>query len=154
MKGALSIEQVGFIFADALAEVISVASGMAFAVLPPEQCTEFDEVIGAMSLPGAKNGMFFISSSREAMREIASFMTGMSHEHIDEDDIHDTMCELVNVTGGNAALRIADPQYKFSASIPFALAGNDVSIVLKKNVQIVSKVLKNRDITLKIQVVY
>ena len=156
-SGTLSVEGFGMIFADALAEVVFKLTGFSFDALPigSGHNIEFDGMIGGMSLKGdKKSGMIFISAGESDLKILCSFMTGISQDKITDDDMCDALCELVNMTAGNAKLRISDPDYMFALSWPFAINGENISIITKKRVNVVSKVLGDGEIAVKLKVVY
>lgn len=148
-------EELESVFADALSEVVSIVSGFSLDGSPSDNDAEFDGMIGAMSLNGAKkNGMIFISADENSVKTLSSYMTGIAQEEITKEDLFDALCELVNMTAGNAKLRIGDPDYMFNLSWPFAINGENMSIITKTRVNVLSKVLVGVDISLKLKVVY
>jgi len=156
-SGNLSAGGLGLIFADALTEVVSKLSGFSFEILNPEsgRDCDFDGMIGAMSLGcSKKNGMIFISAKEHDLKILCSYMTGAAQDEITKDDMNDALCELVNMTAGNARLRINDPDYMFALSWPFAINGENISVITKTRVNVVSKVLGDGEISVKLKVVY
>jgi len=151
---SFSIENLGYFFADALKEVVLTTSGFSFDILPPENDVAFDEMTGIMSLNGNGSGMVFVSAKEHAIRVLCSFMTGVQRDEVTKDDICDTLCELVNMTAGNAKLRFHDTQYMFSLSPPFVISGENVSMITKKGVHTISRILSDGELSLKLKVVF
>ena len=160
LPGALFIKELGSVFVDALTEVISKVSGFMLEDIYPEtdehdEDVDFDGMIGIMSLnAGKKNIMIFLSAKERDMRVICSYMSGFAQEEIAKEDMYDTLGELVNMTAGNVKLRIGEVNYNFALSLPFAIDGENMSIITKKRVNIFSKVLGNGDISVKLKIVY
>ena len=153
----LSAEELGSIFADALLEVISTVSGFSFYGIPslPEEDSDFDDMIGIMNLTGGKNNiMFFISAREEVMRVLCSYMSGVEQSEISKEDMYDSLCEIVNMTAGNAKLRIGGTDYMFTLSVPFAIKGDNMSIIIKKRMNSFTKVLGNEEVSVKLKIVY
>jgi len=160
---AFIIDKIGFIFADALKEVISTTTGFSFEISSKCSSSEsnsekhdfdFDEIIGLMSLNGKNHGMVFISAEETAMRIICSFMTGIPKNELTKNDIEDALCELVNMTAGNAKLRFNATEQSYSLSPPFLFRGENISVTTKKRVSVISKVLGNSEISIKLRVVF
>ena len=163
LPGALFIKELGSVFVDALTEVISKVSGFMFEDIGSETNgadelngdVHFDGMIGIMSLnAGKKNIMIFLSAKENDMRVICSYMSGLAQNEILKDDMYDTLGELVNMTAGNVKLRIGEVNYTFALSLPFAINGENMSIITKKRVNIFSKVLGNGEISVKLKIVY
>ena len=153
----LSFDEFGVIFADALTEVIFKLTGFSFEALPvkSEHDVEFDGMIGGMSLRGdKKSGLIFISAGEYDLKILCSYMTGVPKDAVTKDDIGDALCELVNMTAGNAKLRLGDTDYMFSLSSPFIIRGRDMSITTKDRVNVVSRVLGNGQVSVRMKVVY
>ena len=149
-----STEQLGFIFAGALGEIISTTSGFSLDVSPPEDDAGFDEMVGIMSLYGKNHGMLFISAGELAMRALCSFMTGVSKDEVTKEDMDDTLCELVNMTAGNAKMRFNDAEQTFTLSPPFVISGKNMSFITKKRVNVISKALGDGEISVKLKVIF
>ena len=151
---AFSADQLGSIFAGALAEIISTTSGFSLDISSPEDDACFDEMAGVMSLNGKNHGMIFISAGEPAMRVLCSFMTGISKDEVTKDDINDALCELVNMTAGNAKLRFNDADPMFTLSPPFVISGKNMSLITKKRINVISRVLRDGEISLKLKVFF
>lgn len=149
-----SADELGSVFADVTAEVVSTISGISLDVLSSESDDDFDEMIGLMNLNGKKSGMLFISAKEADIRVLCSFMMGVPKDEVTKDDVHDALCELVNMTAGNAKLRLSGTDYIFNLSSPFVISGKDMSIITKKRTCVVSQTLGNDAISVKIKVVY
>jgi len=148
------LDDLGFVFADALAEVISKVSGVSLknSVLPYHD--GFDEMIGIMNLSGNNSGMLLITAKEAAMRVLCSLMIGIPEDEVTKDDIFDMLCELVNMTAGNAKLRLSNVSYSFALSLPFLISGDNMAIRIKKNEHIVTRVLSDGQTSLTIKVVH
>jgi len=149
-----SKDRIGSIFADALKEVISITTGFSFEISSEEYDPGFEEITGLMSLNGKNNGMVFISADERAMRRICSYMTGLHDNDIAVKDIEDALCELVNMTAGSAKLRFNTSDDAYFLSPPFVLRGNNMSMITKKRVNVISIALGNGEISVKLKVVF
>jgi CheY-specific phosphatase CheX len=150
----LTIDDLGSVFADALIEVISKSSGFSLCLLSAERDDILDEITGVMGLNGNKHSTIFISANEAAISTLCSFITGCPKEEITEQDIDDMICELVNMTAGNAKLRFCDSDYMFSLTSPFVIRGKSVVINTKKRTKVVSCLLGDGEISVKLKVVY
>ena len=149
-----SNDLIGSIFADALKEVISTTTGFSFEISSQEYDSGFEEMTGLMSLNGNNHGMVFISADETAMLRICSFMTGLHDNEITVKDVEDALCELVNMTAGSAKIRFNTTDDEYSLSPPFVLRGNNMSIITKKRVNVISMTLGNGEISIKLKVVF
>ena len=147
-------DKIGYIFIDALTEVISKMAGFSINVLSSETDETFEEVTAMMSLNGKNHGMLFISAKEEDMRTICSFMTGMPKNKITMTDIEDNICELANMTAGNAKVRTNNAEQTYDLSPPFVLSGDNLSIKAKNRVNVVSRILGNDEISIKLKVFF
>ena len=150
----VSMETLAAIFTQALLEVVSKISGFELDVISQESDPGFDETIAVMSLNSSKSGMVFLSADEACMRILCSFMVGVPEENISKTDIEDVLCELVNMTAGNAKLRLVDTEYMFALSSPFIMSGTGITISAKKRVNVISRQLGNAEISLRLKVVY
>jgi len=148
-----AIENLGVIFTDALAEVIGTVTSVHLQSAQVDEDAGFEELTGVMSLYSKKGGTLFITAKEPAIRFLCSSMTGIPEEEVTGDDIEDTLCEFVNMTAGNAKLRISDPDYIFTLSLPFIVKGKDVTIDSKRKSHMISRILKNEEVSLKIKFV-
>jgi len=151
---AFSIDQLEPIFTSALSQVISTTTGLSLDALPSEYDMDFDKMIGFMSLNGKNQGIIFISAEETSMRLICSFMTGISVNEITVNDMEDALCELVNMTAGNARLRFNDTEQVYTLSPPFLIHGQNMSIAAKKRITVISKILRNEEISVKLKVIF
>ena len=152
--GNFSNDMISSIFADTLKEVIATTTGFSFEISSQESGTSFEDMTGLISLNGNNPGMIFISADERAMRRICSFMTGLHDNDITMKDIEDALCELVNMTAGSAKLRFNTADDAYFLSPPFILRGNNMSIISKKRVNVISMVLGNEEISIKLKVVF
>jgi len=150
----LSIDSISSIFAGALSEIIAKTTGLTFDISPPEENYGFDEMTGFINLAGKNHGMVFISAKEEAIRLICSLMTGVSKSEITGKDIEDTLCELVNMTAGSARLRFNTAEQTYTLSPPFLIRGENMSFITKKRVNVISMVLGNEEISIKLKIVF
>ena len=151
---SISIDALGSVFAQALIEIISKVAGFCLDVISEERDEEFDEYLALMSLNSVKGGVIFISAGKKSMRSLCSFMEGVPEDDVSKEDIEDVLCELVNMTAGNAKLLLKDTEYTYSLSSPFIIRGRDLSLTAKKRAIVISKTLGNGDISVKLKVVY
>ena len=145
---------LGSVFSAALIEVISTSTGESLNVLSRECDTGFAHMLGAMSLNGKKSGMLFISSKESDMRLLCSKMIGVLPSEVTADEVKDALGEFVNMTAGNAKLRLSDTDFLFALSPPFIIEGENMSVTVKHNTHVSSVVLGNGDISLELKVLY
>jgi len=151
---AFTIDKLSYIFIDALTEVISKMAGSSIDVLSTEVDSSFHELTGVMSLNGKNHGMFFISAEERVLQIICSYMTGIPLDEITRDDIEDALCELVNMTAGNAKLRTNNLEQTYTITSPFVINAENMFINTKKRINVISRVLGNRDISLKLKIMF
>ena len=148
----LSDNQIGMVFSEVLKEVVIKTTG--FSLDDAGVSGDFDELIGLMSLNGYHHGLVVISAKYDTIKTLSSAMTGISINDVTKDDIYDTLCELVNMTAGNAKLRFNSSEDIYMLSPPFIVYGADMSIVSKNRVNFISKTLSGDGITLNLKVVF
>ncbi|MCL2800656.1 MAG: chemotaxis protein CheX [Treponema sp.] len=151
---AFTKDNLKFIFADSLLEIIKKMTGFPLDILSYEDDSNFDEITGVMNLNGKNHGLLLISADENTIRIICSFMTGIKKEEITKNDIEDTLCELVNMTAGSAKLRLSKLDFVFNLTSPFLFKGQNMHITGNNRVHIVSVVLGNEEIKIKIKIVY
>jgi len=149
-----TIDKLSFIFVDALTVVISKMAGLSFDVLSSEDDNSFNEITSVMSLNGKNHGMLFISAEENSMRIICSFMTGIPKDEVTKNDIEDSLCELVNMTAGNAKLRTNNTGQTYDLSSPFIINGENLSIKAKKRINIISRILGDGNVSVKLKVIF
>ena len=92
------------------------------------------EITGAMLLQGNRNAMLTISMSLEVSKTIATYMTGILPEDLEDEDLYDCVAELVNLVAGRTKAQLTQTDYHFQLSPPFTLVGKDHYIVYKNKV--------------------
>jgi len=142
------------IFSDALINVVTTVSGFALEVIPRENSTDIDEIAGVMCLSSKKQGLLIVSAKENDARLLCSYMIGVFPEEVTADDIEDAMCEIANMTAGNAKLRLSDTDFAFTLSSPFALKGQNMALTVKSKTFLLSKKLCNDEISLNLKFVY
>ena len=145
---------VGYIFTNALTEVISTVSGFSLEVLSQEPDNYFDDMIGIMNFHGEINGVLFVSSNAADMRALCSYMIGVPLSEVLEEDVDDALNELTNMTAGNAKIRFGYLENVFHLSPPFVVKGKGMAIGTRKKTRMVSRTLGNGEITVKFKVIY
>jgi len=148
------LDKLGFIYSDALIEVIGTVSGIRLKVSSRDADNNFDDITGSMYLNGKKSGMLFVTAKESDVRVLCSYMTGTDLQDVTAAEVDDTMCELVNMTAGNAKLRLTDTDYIFSLLQPFVIKGKSVSIVTKSITKVEAGTLSNGEISIRFKVVY
>lgn len=147
-------DKLGHIYSGALTEVIATTTGTHLRVESMESENELDDITGVMCLNGKKSGILFVSAKEADVRIICSRFIGVKASDVTNEDIDDTICELVNMTAGSAKLRLGDTDYMFSLSQPFSIKGKNVSITTKAITHVVAGTLSNEDISIKFKAVY
>ena len=149
-----TLDKLGQIYIDALTEIIATTSGIRLEVGCRESNKDFSEITGVMYLNGKKAGMLFVTADEPDIRILCANITGVPLEEVTREEIDDTMCELVNMTAGNAKLRLSDTDYMFSLLQPFVINGKDVTIVTKSITKVEAGTLTNGKISIRFKVVY
>jgi len=147
-------DKLGHIFSEALSEVVATVSGVQLQEKSHDNDNSYDDMTGIMVLKGKENGILSVSAKISVARELCSKIIGISAAEVTDDDIADTMCELVNMTAGSAKLRLSDTDYFFTLTQPFVIKGNDVSIITKNITNILASTLSNDDISIKLKAIY
>ena len=148
-----ALDELGFIFADALAEVISKVSGVSLNNSVGYD-DGFDEMIGIMNLNGKNSGVLLISAKEAALGHLCSLMIGIPEDEVTKDDVCDMLCELVNMTAGNAKLRLSNASYSFALSLPFMISGDNMALRIKKKEHIITRTLTDGKTTISIKVIH
>jgi CheY-specific phosphatase CheX len=147
-------KQLGRVFADSLLEVVSVTAGFYYEVLSEERDNEFSELTGVMHLRGKKMGMLFVSANEDAMKILCSCMMGVSQNEVTREDIEDALCEVMNMTAGNAKLRLGNSEYVYELTSPVLLRGESMSVATKRRTHFISRTIGNSEMSIKIKVIY
>jgi len=150
----LTIDKLSYVFVNSLTEVISKMAGVSIDVLSSEADSKFDNITGVMSLSGKNHGILFISAGEDTLRTICSYMTGIDKKELNKGDVEDTLCELVNMTAGNAKLRTNNTDHTYTLSPPLIINGENMSINTKKRINVISRVLGNGEISVKLKVIF
>jgi len=150
----LNINELGAVYADVIASIVSTVSGFYLEALPDDGDGGFEEMTGAMSLSGEKSGMLFISAAENDMRLLCSYMTGVFPEEVTAEETEDALCELVNMVAGSAKLRLSASDYMFSLSTPFIIRGCGVALITKNKTRLIAGSLGNGEISVKFKVIY
>jgi len=151
--------ELGLIFCESLTEIVSTFSGFSLDVLPSEDSADGNDnnlydITGVMGLNGKKSAVLFLSMNENDIRLLCSYMIGASIDEITKNEIEDALCELVNMTAGSVKLRLSGSEYIFNLSSPFVLRSQNLRIIAKNKTNIISKVIGNGEITIKLRVVY
>jgi CheY-specific phosphatase CheX len=147
-------KQLGRVFTDALLEIISVTAGFYHEVLSDENDNDFDELTGLMYLKGKIIGMLFVSAKEADMKILCSCMTGIPQDELSRGDIEDSLCEILNMTAGNAKIRLGNSEYVYELTAPVLLSGQNMKISTKKRTHTISRTVGNNEMSIKIKVVY
>jgi len=150
----MDINKLGTIFLNTLSEVISTSTGIHLHIKSQKNDLDFGELVGIMSLEGQKSGMLFISAKVSDVRVLCSNMIGVPLADVTKEDLDDTICELVNMTAGNAKVQLGETDYMFSLSLPFAIKGRDLVLAAKPSADVVTGTLGNEEISIKLKAVY
>ena len=149
-----TLDKLGLVYAEALTEVVATVTGIHLQVSSRETNYGFDDITGVMYLNGKKSGMLFVTANEDDVRVLCSRFTGVPAAEVTTDDMDDTMCEFVNMTAGNAKLRLNDTDYMFSLLQPFVIKGKDVSIVTKSITHIESGTLTDGNVSISFKAIY
>ena len=148
------LKRLGQAYMDALTEVVATITGTHLQAGSREPGNDLEDITGVMYLSSNKNGILFVTAKEDDVRVLCSRFIGVPLEEVTENDLYDTMCELVNMTAGNANLRIYDVDYIFRLSQPFVLKGKDISIINKPITHIEAGTLTDGNISVSFKAVY
>jgi CheY-specific phosphatase CheX len=151
---ATAVDELGNIFTEELINVVAITSTFKLDVLSENHDNGFGELTSIMNLNSKKSGLVAVSAEEADIRAICSYMTGLGSDEVTRDDMEDTLCELANMTAGSAKLRITDPEYAFTISTPYVISGKNITLSTKKRINVISKIIGNGEISLKLKVVY
>jgi len=146
-------DSLGVIFSEALAEVLASVTSVYLQCVSEEEDSGFEEITGVMALCSKKSGILFVSAKEQDIRALCSFMIGVPKEEVTKEDIEDALCEFVNMTAGSAKIRLSDPDYIFTLTSPFVIHGKDITIATKHRTHVISRVLGNGEISVKLKFV-
>jgi CheY-specific phosphatase CheX len=146
--------EIGHVFTDAMLEIISITAGHYHEVLSDGKDNAFDEMTCVMNLNGKKTGLLFLSAKEADMRTLCSCMIGVPQVELTKHEVEDALCELMNMTAGNAKLRLGNTGYVFNLSTPLLIHGRDMSVVTKKRTRVISRTVGNGELSVKLKVVY
>ena len=147
-----SKDQIGEIFSNVLSDTITTTTGLSLEIIDEDE--SFDELIGLITLNGNNHGMIIVSASYDTIRTLSAEMTGTLRNEVTLNDIYDTLCELVNITAGNAKLRFNIAEDIYVLSPPFIIHGKEMSIITKNRIDFISRTLKGDDLTIKLKVIF
>ena len=148
------LKKLGTIYSESLVEVISTVAGIHLQIECRKSDNKFDDITGVMILNAKENGILLVSAKAPDVRIICSKIIGIPPEEVTEDDMDDTMCELVNMTAGNAKLRLNGTDYMFTLSQPFVIKGKEVSIITKNITNIIASTVSDGEVTIKLKAIY
>ena len=89
------------------------------------------ELTGIMGLSGEASGSIIVSFTEKAACKLTSNMLGETFDEINEDVI-DSVQEIVNLIAGQAKTMLAETEYKFKISIPTCVIGKNHQVNHKK----------------------
>jgi len=148
------LDKLSLIYSESLTEVIATVTGIRLLTDYIENDNYFEDITGVMILNGKENGILSVSAKTSDVRVLCSEMTGVPVADVTDDDLDDTMCELVNMTAGSAKLRLSGTRYMFTLTQPFVIKGRDMSVVTKNITNVISSTLSNGEISVKIKAIY
>jgi CheY-specific phosphatase CheX len=151
MTGLTYTDELGLVFAEALAEIVLKFSGVSLGAISSEQDDSFDAITGLMSLAGENGGTLMVSASEADMRALCSRMTASPIDEVTQEEAADALCELVNMTAGSAQLRLAGMGHAFTLTMPFALRGDSMRLMVKKRAGVAYKFMSDGELSLRLK---
>ena len=82
-----------------------------------------DEVVVALGLTGAGEGLLLLSMSRKLAAELVARMLGAEGEELSPEDVADGIAELANMVAGGAKSALAETEHAFQLSLPTVIEG-------------------------------
>ncbi|NLI61280.1 MAG: chemotaxis protein CheX [Clostridiales bacterium] len=135
---SISIEEIADLFANNLSKVLRTMAGFEVSSIQCGQqgMPEIEpSIMGAMILHGQKDAMISLAMEDNTAYMLIAYMTGILPEDLEEQDLYDGVGELVNIMTGEVKARLANTPYQFRLTSPFALGGDNLKVVFKKNLQ-------------------
>jgi chemotaxis protein CheX len=86
------------------------------------------DISGSMGLSGAAEGFVSITFGLGLARKIAARMLQMEVEEVKDEDIRDTVGELMNIIAGAAKAELANTAHSFQLSLPTVVVGGPHSV--------------------------
>ena len=148
------LERLGLVYLEALTEVIATATCIHLEIDSRDSSKDFKDITGVMYLHGNKDGVLFVTANEDDARTLCSRFIGVLPEEVTSDDMDDIMCELVNMTAGNAKMRLGETDYMFTLLQPFVIKGKNVSIATKNITKIEAGTLTDGEISIGFKVIY
>lgn len=125
------IELLHSCFSRAVNDVFTTMVGQEPGEIETEQ-VERGEITGIMTLLGEKNALLCLNLSQEDTAGIVSYMTGISADELQPEDLYDGIAELVNMVAGRAKALLAGTGYHYKLMPPFTVVGEDHFVVYKR----------------------
>jgi CheY-specific phosphatase CheX len=151
MTGLTYTDELGLVFAEALADIVLKFSGVSLGAISSEPDDSFDGITGLMSLAGENGGTLMVSASEADMRALCSRMTASPIDEVTREETADALCELVNMTAGNAQLRLSGMGHAFTLTMPFALRGENMRLMVKKRAGVAYKFMSDGELSLRLK---
>lgn len=112
------------------------------------------ELSGAMILSGQRNALLMVSVSRKTASNLISYMVGVDAGDLTEDELSDGISELVNMAAGIAKMKMAKSGIDFNLSSPFAIAGDNIRVIVKRHIERYEYAIGCEDVVLSIGIFY
>lgn len=139
----------GTLFSTLLQDAITTTTGFLLDVKDFSQDDKTEnEIVGTMVMVGNKNLLLMLSADDRSARMIVSYMTGIEMQELSNAMLCDGITEIINIVGGGARIAFENTEYKFSMSVPFAITGENVNIVVKRRTERFLSSFTNGDIKL------
>jgi len=150
----LSADDFAAIFAQSLEIVVHKISGFNVHEIQNTHQERSDNMIAMLLLPGQHHKMLFISACEHTMRTLCAYMIGSAPEDFTRDELEDALCEIANMTAGNAKLMLMnDYDNMFSITSPITIRGEALSVNTKKRVPILTRTVGCDGISIHIRII-
>lgn len=142
-------------FISSLSETVSIMSGISLINTPLMEESDYKgDIVGAMVLPGRKNALLVISTSRTSAEILVAYMTGIDISDQKDYELYDGMAEIVNMVAGMTKAKFENTENSFSLSSPFTIIGENIKLVTKNSIEKYENFLESNDVQLKLGIYY
>ncbi|MCL2807871.1 MAG: chemotaxis protein CheX [Coriobacteriia bacterium] len=147
-------EDLAATFFDVLHEVAKTMSGLTIKLIPQGEPDASGDICSVMMLDGCVNGVFSLSGSPQTFRMLCSGMIGASPKEVKEEDVADTLCELVNMTAGGVKLRLSETDFQFALAPPCMISLAELDVLTSAKERVITQVMGTDDLAVRLKVAY
>ncbi len=143
--------EIASAFFGALTHVVSTTAG--FCLREAERPDGDGDFAAILNFTGENSGFLLIDADIPTLLLLTSYMTGCDAQEITTLDMSDCLCEIANMTGGNAKAMLAKKGFGFALTTPFVITGENKQICFKKDTTVLRAAFADDQIRIGIRVV-